>query len=314
MTASGIDAQLGFGEESTYGTRVTPTRFYEFLDESVKLTVERVESKGLRAGRRVQHNWAAGIKKVDGSINMEVAPQGSGLLLKHIFGGITTTGAGPYTHTASPGTLDGLSLTAQIGRPMIDGTVQPFDYTGLKITAGEFAASVGEFLTLQLDVYGQAEATDQTLATAAYPSGWMPFVFTEGSITIAGSEYCVTEFSLGFDNGLAVDRHFMCASAGGAPKEPVESEMREYTGSFSGDFDSLTNYNRFVNGTEAALVLTFTSGANSLTITMNVRFDGETPNVSGPEVLSQSLSYKAVSDTDDATAITAVLVNSDSAA
>jgi hypothetical protein len=73
----------------------------------------------------------------------------------------------------------------------------------------------------------------------------------------------------------------------------------------------LTALNRFINGTEAALVLTFNAGASAqTTFTMNVRFDGEDPDL-GAELLEQPLSFKAVSSTSDAAALTVAVVNAD---
>jgi len=314
MTSSGIDAQLGYVEEVTFGTYVAPTRFSEFVSEDIKFDIERIESKGIRAGRRLQTRWKPSVQRAAGNIVMELTPGGSGLLLKHAWGAVTTAGAGPYTHTYSQGALDGESLTVQVGRPDISGTVQPFSYTGMKVADWEIACAVGEIPTLTLGMYGAAETTGESLETASYPSNDDPFVFTEGSLTIAGTEVCVRDVSMKGTNGLKIDRHFICAAEGAAPKEALESELREITGSFSADFESLTQYARYTAGTEAALVLSFTSGADSLVITTNTRFDGETPTVTGMELLELPVNFKLVSDTSDAAAFTAVLTNTDSAA
>jgi hypothetical protein len=67
-----------------------------------------------------------------------------------------------------------------------------------------------------------------------------------------------------------------------------------------------------VNGAEAALSLAFDAGTGAkLTIAGNVRFDGSTPNVSGPELLEQALPFKFVSVTSDAAAFTVTLENAD---
>ena len=61
--------------------------------------------------------------------------------------------------------------------------------------------------------------------------------------------------------------------------------------------------------------LTLNNGADTLTITCNVRFDGDTPSISsGDELLELSLPFVCLSATSDAAAITAVLVNSDTTA
>ena len=40
------DAQIGFGVESTYGTAVTPTRFLEFVDESLNFNKSVKQGQG----------------------------------------------------------------------------------------------------------------------------------------------------------------------------------------------------------------------------------------------------------------------------
>jgi len=312
--ASGLAGQWGFVDEVTYGTFVAPTRFLEFNSESVKLERERIESNGIRAGRRVLHRWAAGVQRVTGDIEFELAPQGTALLWKHILGGVSTTGAGPYTHTLTPGDLAGKSMTVQIGRPDIGGTVRSFSYLGCKVASAELSLEVNEFAMMTVSLYGAHEDTSQALATASYPTGLSPFVFTQGSLTLAASAFDVKSASLSIDNGLATDRHFIRATTPERPKEPLEADRRAITGTLTADFTDLTAYNRFVNGTEAALVFTLNAGAAAqTTITMNVRFDGETPDIGGAELLEQSLPFKAVSSTSDAAAITVAVINSDSA-
>jgi len=76
--------------------------------------------------------------------------------------------------------------------------------------------------------------------------------------------------------------------------------MREYTGSLDAEFLTLTDYNRFTAGTAAALVLTFTGpilgGATTtkLIITATVRYDGDTPNVGGPDEIRLTLPFKVI--------------------
>lgn len=312
--ASGLASQFGFADESVYGTYVAPTRFLEYVSESLGLERERIESAGIRTGRRVLHRWAPGVQRVTGDVVFELAPQGFGLLFKHIFGGLVTAGSSPYTHTCTPGDLAGKSMSVQIGKPDIGGVVRSFSYLGCKVATAELACSVNEYAMLTLGLYGCHEDTGQTLGVASYPASLSPFTFIQGSLLIAAAAYDVSECSLAIDNGLAVDRHFIRATSPERPKEPLEEKRRSYTGTLQSDFIDLTAYNRFVNGTEAALVLTFNAGASAqLVITMNVRFDGETPKVGGDELLGQPLPYKAISGTSDAAAITAVLTNADSA-
>lgn len=314
MTAAGIDAQIGMAAETTYGTYVAPTRFYEFVNESLKFNIQRIESAGIRAGRRTQHRWKPGVRSVTGDINMELVPQDLGLILQHILGDPVTTGADPYTHTFTGlGAIDAKSMTIQVGRPDEGGVVRAFSYLGCKFTELSISCKTGEFATAKLGVYGREEVTSQALATATYDAELEPFVFVEGSLSIAGSVVEVMSVDYTINANLAIDRHRVGAGTG-RPKKALVNGLAAISGTFQADFENLTNYNRYVNGTEASLVLNFDAGTDKkLTITSNVRFDGETPTVGGMELLSLQQPFAATGSTD-ANVITAVLVNSDVAA
>lgn len=305
---AGISAQAGYVSESTPGTLVTVTKFVEIVSETLKADRPRYESHGLRAGRRINHRWAAGVTSVAGDVVMELPNVTLATLLKHMFGTLNTTGAGPYTHTASPGPRLGTSMTWQIGRPDIGGTVRPFTYGGMKFSGWELGANVNEYAILTAHLAGMNEATGTALATASYAAGYSPFTFVQSTLTLAGSSIAVRSFTLEAALPLAADR---AGPGSSTVREPLENGWGEFSGTITSDFEDLTAYNRFVNGTEAALVLAFSNGTDSLTITMNVRFDGETPNVGGPDLLELSLPFKATSGTSDAAAITAVLINTD---
>lgn len=315
MTAAGIDAQIGFADETTYGTYVAPTRFYEFVSETVKFNVARLQSAGIRPGRRLQHRWKPGAKSVSGNVIMELVPQDLAFLWKNIAGNPVTTGTDPYTHTfAGLGDIDSKSVTMQIGRPDETGVVRAFSYTGVKFPQAKIQAAINEYAMLDLSVYGRDETTAQPLASATYDAEHNPFVFTEGSLSVASSDVPVTAVDMSFDLKLGVDRHRITGTVGDVarPRKALVNGVADVTGSFTADFSSLTAYNRYVNGTEAQLVLVFNAAADAqMTITANVRFDGETPNVSGPTLLTQPIKYAVTSGTSDANAITVAIVNSD---
>src|SRR5690606_38971652 len=99
-------------------------------------------------------------------------------------------------------------------------------------------------------------------------------------------------------------------------KRPLQNALREYTGSIEAYFDDLTAYKRFVTGEEGKLTLQFVGGEIepgsdfSLTITATARFDGETPQVGGPEELMQPLPFKVVESSEGDT-IEVVYVTTD---
>jgi hypothetical protein len=308
---SGISAQFGYVSESTPGTPPTVTKFQPLVSESLKQDIAHIDSKGIRAGRRLRTVRRPGGKTVGGDINLELTNKDIATLLKHAFGAVSTSGAGPYVHTFTPGSLTGVTFACQIGRPSTDGTVNAFTYAGCKVTNGEITANAGDLVNLRLGVSAWTEVTNVALATASYTSGNLPFVFTEASLSVASSSVSVSNLSITWDNGLATDR-FRLGSANVI--EQLESGQRDYGGTATADFVSLTQYGRFTAASEVALVATFSNGTDSLVITTNVMFDGETPNVGGMELLTQPMPFKVLSSTADATAFTAVLTNGDSSA
>jgi len=308
---SGLAAQLGAVAEDTWGVYKAPTSFIEFTEESLALAIERIESPGLRANNRVLRTdrWAAGQKRVEGTVSFEAPSKGLGLWLKHALGSVSITTPSGATnsrlHTHTLGDPYGLGLTVQVGRPMSNGTVTPFSYTGCKIDQITLSNSVDEFLVVECEIVGEDEITSESLASASYPTGVQLFNWTQGVISIAGSSVgVVTDFTVTVANNHKSDRYFLGAAT---MSEPIIAGMTEVTGSMTVEFDSMTNYNRFVNGTIAAVTAKWTA-ATAIESTFfpyvevslpDVRFDGTTPAVAGPDVLSIELPFKALYDGTD---------------
>ncbi len=309
---SGMVAQLGVKAETTWGTFVAPTRFYPLISESLTEDIERIESEGIITGRRLltSEQWAAGNVIVGGDIESELYQQGMGALLKACFGAVSTTGAGPYVHTFTPGDLTDDHLSVQVGKPDVAGTVQPFSFYGMKVDEWELAIEAGGLVTLTTSLVGKQLATADALATASFGTGAAtPFTFKHASATVAGGAAKVKKINIKGSNGLDADRRFIGTEY---IDEPLEADLREYSGTLDLEFESLTMYNRFRNANEFAVVATISAGASaSLAVTMNVRADGSTPEVDGRGIVQLSIPFKVIGTTTDALGITAVLTNTD---
>lgn len=308
-TPAGLGGQFGYVSETTPGTAVTVTKFLPINNESIKHENERLDSQGIRAGRLVTAAWKPGQSTISGSVEMELWNTDIATLFRHMFGAASTaTNGSQWDYTFTPADTTGESMTMQVGRPDITGTVQPFTYAGCKVDEWTLTAEVGEIAMLELSVVGMTETNGTALASASYDATLAPFVFTEASLSIAGStNNVVSSVELTGANTLT-ERPRLGSSTS---REYLQNGFREYTGSATTDFENLTQYNRFLDGDEAALVLRFDNGTEQLVITANVRFDGETPELAGPELLEQNVPFKAVSATNDASAITAVLTNAE---
>lgn len=308
-TASGIAAQFGCAAETTWGVFQTPTRFLELVSESLNLQVQRLESAALRASTRYQRSdrWTANKKGVAGDVSFEVSSKGFGLLFKHWLGTVSTgTAPGGTTskrHRCTIGDPFGLGLTVQIGRPDNTGVVNPFSYLGCKIVSGSLSNSVDGYLMFNATVDGADESTSSGLAAASYAASDELLNFTGGALTMNSVAVAtVRDITITAAVGLNTGRYGIRSST--LKKEPIADDFVLVTGTITSEFESLTAYNRYVNGTTTGVVATWT-GATALegaifpqvVATMPVcRFDGDTPNLSGKSMLTQTLPFKALYD------------------
>jgi Phage tail tube protein len=311
---SGLLSQVMIKDESTYGTRVVPTKGITLVSETFDRNETRLLSASIRSGWLMRHSsqWAVGGRRPGGALNLELRTLGQGLLWKAALGGTPgTTGVGPYVHTYSPA-LPLPSLTIQIGRPSADRTVNPFDYLGAKVDSWELGCAIGEIPHFNLEFLAQDEKTDQTLATITYPSGDLPMTYVQGAFTIAGSSFDIRSITINGNNNLAGDEESI--NGAGKRREPLQNDLRSYTFTLDSRYEANTAYARITAGTEAAMSLTFTAGAQITQVTGNVRFDSETPKVAGPELLSQPLTGEFIGSTTDASGISVIRTTSEATA
>jgi hypothetical protein len=298
-------------DEATFGTPPTMSRFLEFNSETVQLTKERINSSGLRAGRKVlkTSQWVVGKSNVSGTVDMEFQQQGMGLWLKHMMGAIATTqpnvGSNPtvYEHKATVGQLDGKSYAFQIGIAGADGVQRARTYAGGKVAKWDLSVAVDGLLMLQITPDAISESTAVALATASYATNSFPLVWTGGTITLPGGAVGnISKFDLNGDNSQALARYFMGATPG-TKKEQLEEGLRPYAGSVDIEFADLSAYTLYTSGTVGALTAFFEgpviSGSYNyaLEITLPaVRFDGQTPNVPGPSLITSSMPFICLDD------------------
>lgn len=306
---TGIASQIGWAIEGTPKTRQTPTKFAPFVSESLKCDQGFIRSAGIGAGRRYNRAKAAGNKNVAGGIQWELQAQTMATLLRLCLGGsIVTAGSNPYTHTVAGGALP--TATFQVGRGAIG---DPFDYTGCMVNQWTIACNPNEYATIALDLYCYDELTNQSLASYTPAGTITPLTFQSLAITTPDGAVCFDGFTLTGNNNLEQSFKSCATDAGRATIR--ENGMRTITGTLNGDFVDMTAYDRYLAGTEGTLEIKLTNGSSAiLDIDMTVFYTGETPNVGGPGVVKQSIGFEVIHATTDATAITAVLTNTDSTA
>lgn len=246
------------------------------------------------AGGKVA-SWEVACKKG------EIATLGLDLIGRHVIGhrtvtdGVTTNASTTVTSATAPFVQD------DVGKPI----------SGTGIPASTTIASVESTTSATLSAAATASATGLTftfglaLTSPSLTSGIAPMTYRGGTATMAGSAVDVEEITIAGDNGLADDRLFL--GNGGTIKEPLEEDLRKYDGTIKTEYWSDVMHRRFLAGTETALTLTIARGTMSTLFTMNVRYDGESPKVTGRKRVGISLPYKCVGTTTDASGITVTL-------
>lgn len=316
--------QIGYAQETTYGTRVAPTRFLDFTGETVKRSDDQRQSGAIRAGTifRRSDSTAVVAKGAAGSVTHEFGYAGYGLLLKNMMRAAPTisqpdAAGNPtvYEQLFVPGTT-AMSLTTQVGKVAGDG-VHPFDYVGTVVTAWKLTQEIGAFLALELDVDAQKQDTSQTLATASYSTERR--LFHDENLVIQVNSVTVQPRSMEIEqtNGLKTDRYALNGGAG--KKAPLNAEFAGMTGKIEGEFDDMSIQTLIAAGTLVPVTFKWTGSTITgiykfaLEITLAAcQFVGETPETGGPGLLDQSVNFN-VYDNGVAAPVSIVYRTTDSA-
>lgn len=298
---SGIGSSFGIATETTFNTGVTVSRFYEFNSESTNYNKNVSVGMGLRAGGLLPRSQRRVVTTFDatGNLVMDIPTRGLGLILAHAMGNFPSKVGSAFTFTL--GDVYGKSFTAQVGLPQYGGTVTPKTLTGCKVSSFEISAATGSIATATFNLDAAGLTTATALATPSYALAGSVFQFAQGGITVDGSSVAnIKEFTLSVDNVLKTDRYNFGSS--GAKAEQTINGFRKITGSVTAEFTDTTLLTKFLNDTATALSLTFTaSGTEALQITVSaVKFDGNMPAVSGPEVIDVQFSFEAYDNGTDA--------------
>lgn len=321
---SGSLSQLGFAKETTYGTAVAPAKWLEFIKEDIKGKYPRLQADGLQAALFDRNDrYAVTNKGASGSIDFEVLTKGHQDLIGFMNGAVVTSGPTEtvvYTHTATPANLFSHNITVQVGRPTENDTVKPWTYEGGKVTGYSYANSTDKLLTASIEMDFELESQPASpagayiLGTPSFPSGAEVLSWMGATITVGGTTYDVSDFSIKVDNSLNADRWFL--HKGQSKREPVQDGKRKVEFSLTVPYIDSVLWQKVsaatASGSYAALVAKWEgptlAGSTiypNLTITCPLaRFDEGQPNVDGPGMLDQTLTGMCFQDTGNPNAIT----------
>jgi len=324
---SGSLTTFGIGKETTYGTAVAPTKFFEIISEDFKGNYPRIQAEALSASLVDRSDrFAVNAKGAAGTVTLEPLTKGFGHWLRYMTGNVTTTGpteTSVYTHVADLQSLTGDMLTVQVGRAQTDGTVKPWTYEGGKVTSFEFSNAVDQTLRCSISMDFEKESNPDSPAGVYVLAANVPVAGAEvlnwqgGTITVGGTTYDIAEISLKCDNALKVDRYFINKPATIQKREPVQDGKRVVEWSFRTPYDSNDLWEKVsaasVSGATASIVakwegptLLGTTIYPTLQIDIPVAvFNEGGPNVAGPSMLEQTFTGRGLYDgTNSAMTIT----------
>lgn len=310
---SGIGGQVGIVAETTYGTYVAPTRFLPVTGSDLKKVKNTTDITPFGAGNLIKPSWGREVttKGGGGSIDLPVVNKGMGLIIQALMGTTVTpvqqATSTAYLQTHTLADTAGKSLTAQVGVPNTAGTVNPYSFVGCKVMGGEFTLEVAKELTAKFDLDAQDVTEGETLAAASFATGLRPFVGTDVTAKIGtyGSEASVsgvTKATVKIDRSLGVERYYF--GGAGLKAEPIINGFAPITGTITADFVTKADWaDRFRDDTEFSLVLEAVGSLiestyyHTFRITIpGCRLDGDTPTLSGQEVVSGDFPFTALFD------------------
>ena len=335
------DSSIGIAKESTYGTPVTVTRWYEFTEESLGWDPSRKQGTGLRVGGRVARSNRRVTTTAQGSggFGLEMLSKGMGLLFEAAFGtGVSTVSAGAlyqqnFTLSDNPS-----SLTIQKGLLTVDdagaSTVVPYTYNGCMVSSLEINVPNAEVATakVEFDIRDLVTATAYTAPTM--PTGGSLFHFGQASVKVGGTVVAPTttalatggtavtnvrDFTFSMNNNLSSDRFNMGATALGRKKKPIPG-LRELSGTITVENSDVVLRDAFLNDTPVPIVLDLTStevvaaGVAAFQLVLaECKIDGDLPTANGTELGTTSYKYTVLDNGVAANPVVAVLRTSDTA-
>jgi hypothetical protein len=320
MAGPGVGAKgfIGFGPETTWGTAVTPTRYIEFLSESLKRNQSGVVSNGIQPYR-----GATAYKRTTiapgGDIAFEMCPEDVPTLIYHVLGGASTSGSSIYTHTLKPAVSLPTGLTFEIDRD-----VAYFIYEGSKINTFSMSFAPNEIITGSASVISENETGTIGASgnTPSYSSA-EPFTGIQAAVEIdvdGGNNSYASQGVMAADFSISNDIFAGKYELGGNKRAALMEQKRSVTGKLNIEFDDLTLYNLFVNGTSTSLRITLTSDQlisgstyHSMTIVFpKIVYTGETPVMGGPGIITVDCPFTALYTSAALPEIIVTVVNSQS--
>lgn len=311
-----LDFTVGLAKETTYGTAVTVSRFFE-SEAKAKFDVQTIKGKGLRPTKGVARTSRHSISHFEGSAEIELdAPtRGLGFLLNAIMGATTNNlvSGALYQQVHTLSTTDPVqSYTLQEVLPAIGGlNAYPHTFTGCVFDTFDLSVKEGEYVSAKFGLTARQLSTLVASAAASYPNDDTLYTFVQGSIIVGGTITAPTTIALASATGTAavnitgldlslkrnLDKGGWNLGGAGLRSRPPQLGRPEITGKFTAEYVDNTLRDAYLSQTSLSLLLTFTSGVSVLQVVLPaVRLQGEVPTSNGGDPITQEIPFEAFDD------------------
>lgn len=319
MPGLGNKSYLQLGVESAYATAVAAAAKMEIISANIDPVVGTIPDPSLYNAQSRRGLYQGGLF-YRGSIVARGnygggATGGLGRLIKAAMGTVTTTGAGPFTHTYKEAATPP-SLTLEL----IEGDVpanQCKRAIGTIVTDMTIRATAGQgedaMLQFEFGIVAKSVTLGFTPTAALGLSTLSPMLYHQsGSVTDDGSgdtqaNQRVRQIEMKLTNNYALDRFYFGSLN---PDQPLRNDFLSAQWKFTSEFaatGAITRANAF---TTTSPKLKVVSGADSFEIRSNSAKITEYGNpVEGYGAILMNITHEAFNDPTDLSALVAVLIN-----
>lgn len=316
------------GLEGAFGTLVTPDHALEALPSSkFGWTPNRVQGAGLRVGgyfpRSARRTETHG--QGTGNLDLEALSKGQGLIWKAALGAVTTNlvSAGTYQNVFTRNVATLPSLTVQVAKQLVSGTVVPETFGGCTCSDWELNFDANAIVQFKSNWDVRSMSTAAAYAAPTYPSEANLFTFAgctlyQGTVTApttialataATPLATVRKGSISVNNSILGER-FLAGGAGrksqqlpGAPSGTVK---------LTAEYADVSLRDAFLADTEMTLVANFTAGSLSTgletlqVVVSAMKPNGDLADGDGSDVLTQEMEFSILDNLTAAQALQVV--------
>ena len=278
-------------------------------DCSLTSSMNNFQSDTIDATRAVL-GLGNGNRAVQGSISMDLYPEGLELFFKYLLGDTaTTTGSGTFTHVikGTANTMEG--LTIEKGFTNID---QYFLYNGCRINSMTIDIVQEGFHGVTFDFVGKSElvtqVSDTNLSSSVQISTSDGMTGYNATVTVdSGLQNNVKSGNINITNNIETDGYVL----GSQFRASAEYSKRECSGEFTMFFEDADLYESYILGTEVPIVFNFTDGSGkSLNINFPaVKLSGDAPSINSTSGVDLTMKFNAKYDSSEATDVIFTIVN-----